>query len=173
MKRLLSALFIIIVCATSGMARVKISNQGLEFIKSIEKCKLTAYADANGYSIGYGHHTKEIYEGMTITQRQADEYLRQDIAYFEKAAERLLKALPYEYEFSQGFIDGFISFIYNVGEGGAKNSLFYQTLMKCRVKNGVMDITDYHFALSKIKTSKISCEHHKKRRVEEYKMMIS
>lgn len=151
----------------------KVSRKGKNFIKQMEQCSLVAYWDTNGYSIGYGHHTAEVYEGMEITQEQADKWFEEDVAWVEKAVNRYLKSLPYEYEFPQSFVDGLASFIYNCGEGGAKNSLFYERLTKCRVKNGLMDANDYHFTLASIKTSKISCKAHERRRYKEYQLMLA
>lgn len=65
------------------MANRKIGQAGLALIKQYEGCRLAAYRCAAGvWTIGYGH-TAGIHSGMTITQAQADAYLRQDIAKFE------------------------------------------------------------------------------------------
>ena len=48
-----------------------------DFIKEKEGKRLTAYPDAEGFSIGYGRYGAN--EGDTITQEQADEYLEEDI----------------------------------------------------------------------------------------------
>lgn len=147
------------------------SNDCLEFIKDQEKCSLTAYWDSDAYSIGYGHHSKDIKESDKISHKTAVAYLKTDIKDAEKYVNHLLKSLPYEYEFSQGFIDGFTSFVYNVGVGNAKKSTFYQRLKKCRVSNGKMNKSDFDFTLSSIKTSCISCKGHVERRKGEYQMM--
>lgn len=149
----------------------KSSNDCLEFIKEQEKCSLTAYWDYNAYSIGYGHHSTSINESDVITHTQAIAYLKADIKTAEKYVNYLLKNLPYDYKFSQGFIDGFTSFVYNVGVGNAQKSVFYQRLKKCRVKNGKMNQSDFDFTLSSIKTSCITCKGHVERRKGEYQMM--
>lgn len=153
--------------------RYKVSAKGKKFIKQMESCSLVAYWDCNGYSIGYGHHKDDIYEGMEITQEQADEYFEQDIKWVESAVNRYLNSLPYEYEFPQSFVDGLASFIYNTGEGGAKNSLFYERLNKCRVQDGVINNADYEFTLASIKSSRIFCKAHERRRVKEYNLMLA
>ncbi len=54
----------------------KISENGLALIKRFEGLRLTAYQDSVGvWTIGYGH-TSGVSEGQTITQTQADAYLR-------------------------------------------------------------------------------------------------
>ena len=106
MKRIKLLIILLSVLFTCNAENYMISNRGMDFIKQYEKCHLKAYPDANGYSIGYGHHGPDVYEGMTITQEQADEYFKKDIQKFTKAVKRLIEALPYSYKFSQGFIDG-------------------------------------------------------------------
>lgn len=164
--------FIISILTINCLA-YNISDEGKEFIKKHESCVLTAYWDSNGYSIGYGHHSSDITKDMKITKAQANKYFNEDIKNAEAAVKRLINALPYEFSFSQGFIDGFVSFVYNTGEGGAKNSEFYNRLKKCRVRNGVMNGDDYKYTIAAIKTSRISCPGHKIRRAGEYKLMMN
>ena len=59
---------------------MKISQKGIDLIKRFEGCKLYAYRDSVGIpTIGYGH-TKGVKMGMSITQKQADDFLREDVA---------------------------------------------------------------------------------------------
>lgn len=66
---------------------MKISDAGLELIKSFEGCKLEAYPDpgtgGDPWTIGVGHTGPEVVPGLTITQERADELLREDLAKFE------------------------------------------------------------------------------------------
>ena len=65
--------------------------QALEFVRSHEGCRLTAYLDSAGVPTwGYGHTGPEVHLGPTITQDQAADYLRQDLA---TAASRLENAV--------------------------------------------------------------------------------
>ena len=173
MKKISLIVLSIFMCVSLFAKTYTISQKGIDFIKQYEKCRLTAYSDNGGWTIGWGHHGKDVYEGMKITQKEADKLFKEDIKAFEKIINRLLSALPYEYEFSQGFIDGFISFCYTCGEGSVKKSLFYERLMKCRVIDGVMDESDFNFTVATIKTSKISAPGLVKRRYEEHKMMLT
>lgn len=174
MKKIISIIVLIIISLSAFAKTYSISNEGIEFIKQYEKCVLTAYADAGGWTIGWGHHGSDVYEGMKITKAEADRLLKEDIKRFEKAVNKLIDDLPYEYEFSQGFIDGFISFCYTCGEGGAKKSLFYERLKKCRVKDGVMNESDFNFTVATIKDSKTNgLPGLIKRRYAEHKMMLS
>ena len=96
---------------------VKTSSKGVSLIKSFEGCRLKAYkCPAGVWTIGYGH-TAGVKSGDTITQEQADEYLRNDLAKYEKAVEN------YDgiYHFNQNQFDALVSFTYNCGVGNLKN----------------------------------------------------
>lgn len=150
---------------------MKASPKCVEHIKKYEKCSLTAYKDGNGYTIGWGHHTPQVTPNMTITQKQADKWLAEDIAEAEKYANHLIKSLPYNYNFSQGFFDGLVSLIYNCGCGNIKNSKFFNTLKKCRVTKGTMNRTDYAFTISLVRNTCTTANGHRKRRADEARMM--
>ena len=91
---------------------MKINDAGLNLIKSFEGCKLKSYQDSVGvWTIGWGH-TGNVKEGQTITQAQADEYLKKDLAKFEKAVEKIDSIGLNENEFS-----ALVSFAYNCGTG--------------------------------------------------------
>lgn len=89
----------------------KISAAGLQLIKQFEGCRLVAYWDVNGYSIGYGHHSADIVKGQKITQEEADAFLVKDVAKFEKAVNGL------KYDFNQNQFDALVDFAYNCGAG--------------------------------------------------------
>ena len=97
---------------------MKLSNNGLELIKKFEGCRLTAYkcfSHEKYYTIGYGHYGADVKEGQTITQQQAVELLKKDVAKFEKAVNKIqqVKGL-------QNAFDALVSFTYNCGEGNLK-----------------------------------------------------
>ena len=163
--------FILMIISISSFGYT-ISNNGKNFIKKHETCKLTAYWDSNGYSIGWGHHTKEVYKGMKISQIQANNYFDKDIKEVEKAANRIINSLPYKYQFSQKFFDGLCSLVYNCGEGGVQRSEFYKRLKKCRVKNGNIHKNDLEYSIAGVKISRISCKGHISRRYDEHKLML-
>ena len=96
---------------------MKTSSKGVSLIKSFEGCRLKAYkCPAGVWTIGYGH-TAGVKEGDTITQRQADDYLRNDLEKYEKAV------MNYDgvYHFNQNQFDALVSFTYNCGVGNLKN----------------------------------------------------
>ena len=90
---------------------MKISNNGLNLIKRFEGCHLTAYKDPVGIpTIGYGH-IKGVKMGMTITQAQAEAYLKEDVLSAEKAVNK------YSYPYTQDMFDALTSFTFNCGAG--------------------------------------------------------
>ena len=57
---------------------MELDSAGLTLLKRFEGCRLTAYQDTAGiWTIGYGH-TDGVSEGHTVTQAQADAFLRDD-----------------------------------------------------------------------------------------------
>ena len=88
-----------------------ISEEGLELIKKYEGLILKAYKDPVGVpTIGYGH-TKNVTIGQVITEKQAQEYLKQDVF----SAECKVKALNSKYHWTQGEFDALTSFCFNIG----------------------------------------------------------
>ena len=63
------------------MTLMNISQKGIDLIKKFEGCKLYSYRDSVGVAtIGYGH-TKNVKIGMSITQAQADLFLKEQLDY--------------------------------------------------------------------------------------------
>lgn len=89
---------------------MKISQRGIDLIKEFEGCRLTAYKDAVGvWTIAYGH-TKNVKQGMKITQEQAEELLKKDLVEYEAKVEKYNK-----YNWNQNQFDALVSFAYNIG----------------------------------------------------------
>lgn len=96
---------------------MNISQEGLELIKSYEGLRLTAYkavSTEEHWTIGYGHYGADVKQGMTITQEQAEAYLKADC----KSAERAVNAISRC--FNQNQFDALVSFTYNCGAGNLK-----------------------------------------------------
>lgn len=89
---------------------MNISDKGIELIKEFEGCRLSAYrCPAGVWTIGYGH-TLNVKQGDTITQKQADEYLREDLKKFESHVSSYNK-----YGWTQNEFDALVSFAFNIG----------------------------------------------------------
>lgn len=103
---------------------MNIGNKGLELIKSFEGCRLTAYKPVQTeqyYTIGWGHYGPDVYAGMSITQAQADNMLREDVKYYADAVDRYNS----RFNFTQEEFDALTSFTYNCGVGSL------QAVMSC------------------------------------------
>lgn len=89
----------------------KITQRGINLIKEFEGVRLTAYkCPAGQWTIGYGH-TKGVYQGMTISQAQANSFLAQDIAEFEGYVNRQSMS----FDPNQNQFDALVSFSFNLG----------------------------------------------------------
>lgn len=115
------------------MTLMTISQKGIDLIKTFEGCKLFAYRDSVGIAtIGYGH-TKDVRMGMSITQKQAEEFLKSDI----KPIERLLNGMGINY--TQNQFDALTSWIFNLGQGAFKSSTMYKKIV---ARANDVEITD-------------------------------
>lgn len=86
---------------------------GLEFLKSLEGCRLEPYQDVAGvWTIGYGHTHGVNADMHPITQERAEELLREDVKSFERCLTRALSVTPTQSEFN-----ALLSFVFNVGAG--------------------------------------------------------
>lgn len=93
---------------------MKTSQNGINLIKSFEGVRLVAYkaVPTEKYlTIGYGHYGSDVTEGMTITESQAEVFLKADLIKFEN---KVNKYMP-TYNFTQNEYDAMVSFCYNVG----------------------------------------------------------
>lgn len=106
-----------------------INEKGLKLVKSFEGCRLIAYkCPAGVWTIGYGH-TAGVTEGMTITNAQANEFLKNDMLKYEKYVSEYCKGICLNgNEFS-----ALASFCYNCGPKNLK------TLVKGRTKQQIAD----------------------------------
>lgn len=101
------------------MANRRIGQAGLALIKQFEGCRLIAYQCSAGvWTIGYGH-TAGVYKGMKITQAQADAFLKQDIAKFEKYINNP-SYVQFTDKLNQNQFDALVSFAFNLGQGNVK-----------------------------------------------------
>lgn len=98
---------------------MKISKRGIDLIKSFEGLRLTAYKPVKtekNWTIGYGHCSPCIREGMMISQKLADEYLNEDLQKFEQGIN------AYNLKVNQNQFDALVSFAFNVGLKNFANS---------------------------------------------------
>lgn len=153
----------------------RMSKRGHEFIKSYEKCKLTAYhiQGEKHNTIGWGHYLQEKHEQgiKKITQKRADELFAQDIAWVDKAVSSMLNEVNSSYKWPQGIVDGLGSLVYNCGERGVRTTEFYKRLKNCRFENGEINASDIAYTLAIVKKTRCTKPGHYKRRLGEFEMM--
>lgn len=107
---------------------MKISEQGIEFIKKEEGVVLTAYqCEAGVWTIGYGH-TAYVRKGDVITKEYAEKLLKQDLKTFEDEVskiltERKIKLLQHQY-------DMLVSFAFNTGLVALRTSMLLKKISK-------------------------------------------
>jgi len=102
---------------------MQISDSGIMLIKNFVGLRLTAYqCSAHVWTIGYGH-TAGVKPGDTITEGQAEQFLRDDLDQFEAAVYRLVNVTLSQHQF-----DALVSFTFNLGEGNLKNSTLLKKL---------------------------------------------
>jgi len=101
---------------------MRINEKGLKLLKQFEGCKLKTYKCVAGIlTIGYGHTGKDVREGQTITQEEADKLLEGDLKRFEEGVADLVKVPVNSNQFS-----ALVVFAYNIG----LNALSGSTLLK-------------------------------------------
>ena len=93
---------------------MKVSDTGLDLIKSFEGLRLDAYKPVKGetyYTIGFGHYGPDVLPGMHITYDQALDLLRKDVVKYETH----VSLSDPVYHWTQNEFDALVSFAYNVG----------------------------------------------------------
>ena len=156
----------------------KISKIGKDFIKKHETCVLKAYNDPDPKrrSVGWGHQIRPGENLEHITKAKADELFEKDVQWVNDAINRLIKQNNQNFIYTQGFIDGLGSLIYNCGEHGVTMTEFYNRWQKCRYDknepNGI-NMKDWLYTIAAVKTSRISAPGHIERRYNEHKMMLN
>ena len=104
---------------------MKTSNNGINLIKEFEGCKLSAYkCPAGVWTIGYGH-TKNVKQGMKITNEHATNLLKDDLKTYEGYVNKYVKV-----KLNQNQFDALVSFTFNCGGGALKSSTLLKKLNK-------------------------------------------
>lgn len=106
-----------------------ISEDGLTLIKSFEGWYPTAYQDEVGvWTIGWGTtnmgpNGHVVWPGRTITEKEGEEFLFNDMRYFEDKVKELVDVPLTQHQF-----DALVSACYNLGEGNLAKSDFLKML---------------------------------------------
>lgn len=99
---------------------MRISQDGLMIVKHFEGLYLKAYADPVGiWTIGYGHTGDAAYSGNVISEKEAEDLLREDLRESEYFVDRYI-----DVDLKQNQFDALVTFTFNVGGGAlAKSTL--------------------------------------------------
>ena len=99
---------------------MQLSKTGIELLKHFEGCELKAYQDSVGvWTIGYGH-TKGIYEGLEITQSEAEKMLVDELPEYEGYISDKVVPMLQQHEF-----DALVCWVYNLGPTNLSSCLLY------------------------------------------------
>ena len=102
---------------------MQISKTGIELLKHFEGCELKAYQDSVGvWTIGYGH-TKGIYEGLEITQSEAEKMLQDELPEYEGYITDKVVPLLQQHEY-----DALVCWVYNLGPTNLSSSTLLKRL---------------------------------------------
>ena len=103
---------------------MKSTNYALLLIKSFEQLRLNSYlCPAGKWTIGYGH-TDGVNQGMLITEKTADAFLKQDIQKAEDEVNRI------DADLTQEQFDALVSWIFNLGTGRFTSSTLRKLILK-------------------------------------------
>ena len=90
---------------------MKISQNGIDFIKEHEGFESMAYMDSAGvWTVGYGH-TEDVHYVDVVSKEEAEEFLQQDLLPKERSVNTLVNV-----QLNQNQYDALVSFVFNIGE---------------------------------------------------------
>ncbi len=118
------------------MGSKRLGSAGLELIKNFEGCRLTAYKPVSTekyWTIGWGHYGADVKQGMTITQKRADELLLEDVADSVAAVNNPIYC-PLTESLNQNQFDALVSFTFNCGAGCLKTLCQNRTISEIAAK---------------------------------------
>ena len=136
MKRTISLLLVLVMIigllpvGASAATGMKASSKIMEYIKSKEGCKLTAYRleGEKYYTIGYGHYGPDVGKDQKITQTEANKLFSDDLKAYENAVNSY--NTKYDLKLTQNQFDALVSFTYNLGTNWPNNSWRLAAYMK-------------------------------------------
>lgn len=110
------------ISAASVFAR-RANADGIAIIKEFEGLHLTPYlCPSKVWTIGYGH-TRTVRAGLSISRREAEELLQEDLRVSERAVQRLVTVPLNDNQFS-----ALVSFVFNVGISNLERSTLLKLL---------------------------------------------
>lgn len=124
---------------------MKTSSNGINLIKEFEGCKLSSYkCPAGVWTIGYGH-TKNVKQGMKITNEHATNLLKDDLKTYEGYVNKYVKV-----KLNQNQFDALVSFTFNCGGGALKSSTLLKKINKGDYTGAANELLRWNKASGKI-----------------------
>ena len=123
---------------------MNISPLGISLIKYFEGFSAEPYRCPAGYwTIGYGHLIPSLEQEkyQMISEVEAEELLRQDVARTEATVRRLIPVA-----LSQGQFDALVSFTYNLGAGALQRSALRQKARRGEHKAAAAEFSRWIYA---------------------------
>ena len=110
---------------------MRLSQNGVNFIKSHEALRLKAYQDSKGvWTIGWGH-TKGVKPGDVITREQAEQFIRDDFAWVERTLNADLVTGRDKPLVTQNEFDALCSLVFNIG-----SNAYLESTVRRKIKQG-------------------------------------
>lgn len=125
---------------------MKISQTGLDLIKSFEGLRLKAYQDVVGiWTVGFGSTGPHVKPGMVITAKQAEDLLRDDVSRFEACVDKQV-TVP----LTQNQFDALVSFAFNLGCVNLASSTLLRKLNAKDYKGASLEFVKWNRAGGKV-----------------------
>ena len=119
-------------------AGLRMNDAGLKIIEESEGLRLEAYNLGGQWLIGYGH-AATAKQGMTITEAEAEQLLRQDVRASEDAVKRMVLVPLNENQFS-----ALVSLAYNMGSNGFSRTTVLDALNKGNYKQAADNFRNHN-----------------------------
>ena len=137
--------WVVLILLATGMVLMNLGYNGTKLLKFFEGCRLTAYQDSVGvWTIGYGH-TKGVFEGMSITQEEAEQMLLTELEEYEGYVEKYV-TVP----LTQNQFDALVVWVYNLGPTNFRNSTLLKELNSGNYTAAGKEITRWNKAGGKV-----------------------
>lgn len=130
---------------------MEISENGIKLIKELEGCRLAAYDDFSGktvgrndivkgtLTIGVGHTGKDVVKGLVISSERARELLKSDLKNVEKTINEVVKV-----SLTQNQYDALCSFVFNIGCGAFRGSTMLRLINCKQFEKAANCFADWH-----------------------------
>ena len=137
--------WVVLILLATGMVLMNLGYNGTKLLKFFEGCRLTAYQDSVGvWTIGYGH-TKGVFEGMSITQEEAEQMLLTELEEYEGYVEKYV-TVP----LTQNQFDALVVWVYNLGPTNFRKSTLLKELNSGNYTAAGNEITKWNKAGGKV-----------------------